>query len=165
MRATGAGGGSEMKAVWMAAAAGLGATPAQASVYSDDLGKCLVAKTSDADRAGLVKWIFVAVSANPAVRDMAHVSPAQRDAAPRQAAALMQRLLATDCRPATVAALRYDGTEAIANAFRLLGEVAMRGLMSAPPAVAELQTLDRHADQATWEALGAEAGLPKKKAR
>ncbi|MDF0487079.1 hypothetical protein PX554_02960 [Sphingomonas sp. H39-1-10] len=122
-----------MKILYAAATLGasfLLASSASASVYSDDLGKCLVAKTSDQDKAGLIQWIFAALSASPAIQDMAKVTTAQHDAHDRAMAAVFDRLILVDCRQQSADALKYDGINAVQEGFKLLGQVAMQSLVS-----------------------------------
>lgn len=64
-----------------------------------------------------------------------------------------------DCRAAAVTALKYEGRSVMESAFRVLGEVAMRGLFSNPATIAELQKLDQLSDRAKWNTLYAEAGV------
>jgi hypothetical protein len=101
-----------------------------AGVYSDDLGKCLVAHTGDQDRVDLVKWIFAAVSVHPAVRDYVSMTDAQRASFIETAAGLSMRLMTDDCHKETVAAIKYEGNAAIESAFELLGSISMKGLMT-----------------------------------
>lgn len=49
---------------------------AHAGPYSDDLGKCLVASTTAADKGALVKWMFATAALHPAVKSVASVTPA-----------------------------------------------------------------------------------------
>ncbi|HET8534930.1 MAG TPA: hypothetical protein VFL74_05210, partial [Sphingomicrobium sp.] len=55
------------------------AVPADAGVFTDDLSRCVVQKTTDADRTLLVKWMFAAETKNPALSGMASLSQADRD--------------------------------------------------------------------------------------
>lgn len=140
-------------------ALGAPASFAQAGVYSDDLAKCLVKSSSPADQATLVVWVFAAVSAHPAVQPYAKVTDAQRDDVNKQGAKLFERLLTVDCRAETVAALKYEGPSSMESSFRVLGEVAMRSLMSEPKVQASISGLGRDVDQSKIDALAKEAGL------
>lgn len=140
----------------------LSATGASAGVYADDLGKCLVAKTSPADQKQLVIWIFAAMSAHPDVKQYSNFTDAQRAASMRGAGALLQRLLIEDCRAATVLALKNEGSGAIEPAFGVLGQVAMRGLMSHPDVETSMGELTAGIDNSKFEALMKEAGVPVK---
>lgn len=153
-----------IRAALLSLAACLVAQPAAASVYSDDLGKCLVAKTSDQDKIALVQWVFVAISASPGVKDMASVTPQRRDQHDHAVAALFERLLEVDCRRETVAAVKYDGPEAIKISFGLLGQVAMKVLMSDPAVNDATGEFVKYIDKAKLAALMAEGGLAAPKA-
>ena len=146
---------------WAAALAALAAAaPASAGLYTDELSKCLVAKSGAADRTLLVQWVFGAVSVHPAVQDMAKASEERRRELGRGAAALFGRLMFEDCRSETVAAVRYDGVGAIHTSFGILGQVAMTDLMSHPQVGRELEAMGRGVDPRRMEALMREAGVP-----
>jgi hypothetical protein len=136
------------------------AAGAHAAVYTDDLAKCIVNSSTPADQTKLVVWLFSAISVHPAVKAYANFTPAQREAIAQDAAGLMQRLLTSDCRAQTVAALKYEGLDSIGPAFGVLGQVAMRGLMTDPQVAAGLQGLGDRMDAAKLRAVGKEAGLP-----
>jgi hypothetical protein len=135
------------------------AQPAAASVYSDDLGKCLVAKTSDQDKIALVQWIFVAISASNTVKDMASITPQRREVHIRAVAALFDRLLEVDCRSETIAAVKYDGADAIKISFGLLGQVATKLLMTDPAVDSSVGEFTKYIDAGKLAAVLAEGGL------
>lgn len=136
--------------------------PASAGVYSDDMGKCLVEKTSDRDKIELIKWVFSAISASDAVKEISTVTASQREQYSRAAARMMDRLVIVDCHKETVAALKYEGEESFKAAFDLLGRVAVGSLMSDPAVGSSLGQLGSFVDADKWKALIAEAGrVPK----
>ena len=136
--------------------------PAGASVFGDELSKCIVTRTTVDDKAGLIRWMFAAMSANPKIEMMSKVSPEQRTALSLGAGKIIERLLTVDCRTEAVAALKADGPAAVGAAFELLGSVAMREFMSEPAVAAGMAAVSRGADEAKLKALFAEAGLPVK---
>lgn len=136
-----------------------GATPVSAGVYSNDLGKCLVAKTSDGDKAVLIRWIFIAISASPAIKDLASVGDQQRTENAKSVGALMGRLLTVDCRKEAVLGLKYEGDSAIETSFGILGEAAMAGLVNNPTAIAGLGAPQKYLDMKAMDDLFREAGI------
>jgi hypothetical protein len=136
------------------------AAPA-ASVYTDDLSRCLVEKTSKTDQTYLVKWVFAAVSAGSEVKAMSSISQEQRTAYTLGVGKLMTRLLTVDCRAETVKAVKYDGPQSIETAFELLGKVAMQGMLSDPAVAEELGGLTKGADLDALGKVFEEAGVPK----
>jgi hypothetical protein len=148
--------------LWAAAAAAAlaGAAPVQAGPYSDELAKCLVRKTSDADKALLIRWMFVAMSASPAVREVVATSPQLRHDYALKGGGLFQRLLTEDCRAETVAALKYEGNKAVETSFEVLGQVAMRSLLGDSAVQREMTAMATSFDQPKFEALLRDAGLP-----
>jgi hypothetical protein len=131
-----------------------------AGVYSDDLSKCLVRSANAEDRASLMQWFFAALSTNPTVNSLSSVTNDQRLALGRKGAALIERLVMVDCHKETVEALKYEGTGVFETSFRVLGEVAARGLMSDPATQAEIGKLGSYVDKKKWSDLAKEAGVP-----
>lgn len=144
----------------LAAAAVVGAPGlAQAGVFTDDMSKCLVRSSNDNDQKDLMLWIFSAMSAHPEVAIYVSMTPAQRDVITHKGGKLMQRLLTVDCRKETVAALKYDGTGAIEQAFGVLGRVAVQGLMSHEAVSKNMDALAEAVDVEQLAALFKEAGI------
>ncbi len=110
-----------MKRVFAACVAASLALPAQharAGVYADDLGKCLVSSTSDADKALLVKWIFSAIALQRDIAPYTRMPAEVRTDINKQTAGLYMRLLTETCRSQTATAFKYEGQAAIASAFQ-----------------------------------------------
>jgi hypothetical protein len=142
-----------------AAICALWASSAQAGVYTDDLSKCLVSQSSDADKVALMQWFFAAMALHPAVRTLAPMTAAQHDAYNKTGAELMQRLMLVDCRTQTVTAIKYEGATAIATSFAVLGQVAARGLMSDPTVTAGMQKMNDYMNKPQWDAMAKDAGI------
>lgn len=130
--------------------------PARADEHTDALSRCFVAATSEADRVAFVRWMFMAIAKHPQVTDLVNVTEAQRLEANRRTARLVERLVLTDCREHSMAVLRHDGFEAVANSFELVGETAAEGLMSHPAVAAQFDSLGQYIDQAAWEKFALE---------
>jgi hypothetical protein len=139
------------------------AAPAIAGPYSDDLAKCLVSHATTDDHKALVRWMFAALAAGPAVRDIAKTTPEQRTAISAEAGHMFVRLVTQDCHAETVAALKYEGATAIEFGFSTLGNVAARDMMSDPAVRAEMSGLDKTMDAKAFDAISEEAGLTKAK--
>lgn len=138
----------------------LGCAPAQAGVYSDSLGKCLVTKTSDQDKAAFVRWIFASLSASPTVKDLGNVSVRQHDEIDLDTARLVDRLILTDCRKEAVEAMKYEGPSSFEAGFGVLGQVATRTLISDPVVNESMMAFAKHMNKADWDAMAKEAGIP-----
>lgn len=137
----------------------LAGTPARAGVYSSDLGKCMVAKTSAADKNALIRWIFIAISSTPAIADLTRITPQQQTDNAKVVGTLLGRLLTVDCRKETVLAIKYDGQSAIESSFGILGEASMGELMSGPSVLAGLAAPSRYLDDRALEDVFREAGV------
>lgn len=138
------------KKMWIAAlavASVFGSVPAIAGPYSDDLSKCLVRSTGDAEKRTLVKWIFAAVALHPEVADISSVTPAQRTEMTRNTAKIFEKLLADSCRTEVQQAVQYEGPQTIGSSFQVLGQVAARELFSNPNVAANMADLGKYIDQ------------------
>lgn len=103
-----------------------------AGPYSDALGKCMVERSTDADKQQLVEWIFSALAYNPQISQYARVSPEQHAQIDARMAALFGKLLTEYCRDEASKAIRYEGSEAFGDAFELLGKVAGQQMFESP---------------------------------
>ncbi len=126
---------------------------AHAGVYSDDMAKCLVASTSVKDKTDLVRWIFANAALHPDVTGISSISPASRDDMNRTTAVLLERLLTEACRKQTQEAVRYEGPIAIQLSFQVLGQVAMKELMSNKAVSAGFEAFVKYLDKAKIEGL------------
>lgn len=114
--------------------------------YTDDLSKCLVRSTSDADRTLLVQWMFAMMALHPAVKSMSTVSDSQRMEMSRQIAGVMENLLTVSCQSEAQQALKYEGKNALETGFSILGQVAGRELFSNPQVAAGISELEKYVD-------------------
>ncbi len=87
-------------------------------MYTDDLSKCLVQSTTSDDRALLVKWMFSAASAHPAVKTISAVTPEQTEDINRQTGQLFTNLLADACMQKTKQATINEGQTAIRDSYQ-----------------------------------------------
>jgi hypothetical protein len=117
-----------------------------AGPYTDELSKCLVSSTTNADRTLLVRWMFAMATLHPAVKSMATVSDSQRTELNRKVAGLMEHLLTVSCQSAARQAVKFEGTGAIEASFNVLGQVAGRELFSNPEVAAGLGDLEKFVD-------------------
>lgn len=127
--------------------------PAQAGVYTDDLSRCLVEKTDGEDRIALVRWMFSAAAAHPAVASIAAITPEQMDASNKAIADLFMTLLTDVCREQAVKALEYEGPATIQLSFQVLGQVAGTELFASPEVAQAMAGLDKYTDREKLEAL------------
>jgi hypothetical protein len=153
----------KLRTLIVAACAALSFGPAaRAGEVIDRLSQCLVENASPKDQATLVKWMFSAVSANPALKGMAPLTREERDGINKALAMMFERLMLQDCRKEVVDAMRADGSKAVGSAFELMGKRAAEQLLSDPASAAELEKMSTYLDTAKWEELAKEAGPPVK---
>ncbi|NUS38910.1 MAG: hypothetical protein HOQ02_07795, partial [Lysobacter sp.] len=115
------------------------ATPmaAKAGVYSDDLSRCLVSHTREADQIVMAQWIFGIMSVHPDVSSIAKVDDAARTTNSKKMALIFQTLLTESCKDETAKEVKYEGTEALKNSFEVVGKIAMQTLLGNPKVAAE----------------------------
>lgn len=120
--------------------------PVNAGMYADDLSRCLVEKTTVADKNALVRWVIATTTLHPAVQSIANVSVAERTRANRETALLFERLLTESCIAQTRQAAKYEGAAALQTGFQTLGQVAMAELFANPDVAKGLGELDKLID-------------------
>jgi len=118
-----------------------------AGPYTDELSKCLVKSTTDADKTLLVQWMFAMATLHPAVKSMSAMSAAQRTKISRDTAGVMEHLLTVSCRPEALQALKYEGNGAIEASFNVLGQVAARELFANPQVAVGVSELGKFVDE------------------
>ncbi|HKJ89230.1 MAG TPA: hypothetical protein VKA48_12075, partial [Gammaproteobacteria bacterium] len=77
--------------------------------YIDDMAKCLVDSTSNADKAQLVKWIFSLYAYHPSVKPISKISEEQRHRITKNFGGIVERLLTRDCAEEFSAAANNEG--------------------------------------------------------
>lgn len=120
---------------------------ATAGVYTDDLSKCLVSKTTSEQKATLVNWMFAAMSLNPSVANYVSIPEAKRKEFNVNMAKLFESLITVTCKPEMQLAVKYEGDGALAASFNVLGQVAGRELFSNPEVAKGMSELDKYIDK------------------
>lgn len=122
-----------------AVALGLTATASGAGPYADLLGRCMVSKTTTEDQLVLVRWIVMAFSSHPAVSDAVTVDPSAVAPIQSAMAAYTERLFLTDCLAESREAARYEGQNALVQAFGLVSSIAGGEVTRSPEVAGVLQ--------------------------
>jgi hypothetical protein len=130
-----------------------GSAPAHAGIYGDDLARCLVSSTTEADKAMLMKWIFSAMSLNKEVSPFVSMPANVRDKINQDAGGLYMRLLTESCKSQTHDAFKYEGQAAIVAAFSVLGQIASQGLFNDPAVAAGMTELSKYFDEKKLSAV------------
>src|SRR5688572_21506074 len=97
---------------------------AQAGEHGEALGRCLDRSITAQDKDVLVAWIYTALGSHPAVKSYQRMTPAELDAASKDAADLMMRLMTVDCRRETVKVMAHEGMASFGEAFKGFGQTA-----------------------------------------
>jgi hypothetical protein len=124
-----------------------------AGVYSDELSKCIVESSSNEDFTVYVQWIFSLMSLHPAVQSMSSISNDQRQIYNEKCGKLFMNLLTVSCKEQAQKAWKYEGQVALESSFRVLGQVAMRELLSHPKVKAGLSGFENQFDKEKLESV------------
>lgn len=119
-----------------------GRVPAHAGSQAEALSQCLVNKTTQQDKANLVRWFFASAAQNPKVSDFASISEDQRTEMQKSVAALFERVLTQDCKTEFRDVEENGGEQPLATSFAMLISVAMRGLIEDPSVSRALGSID-----------------------
>jgi hypothetical protein len=144
-----------MKKLTRAAAIGLLAFGSQshAGVFTDDLSRCLVDKTTLEDKTVLVQWIFVAMAQHPSVASMTKVTADDVKVNNQRVGALFMRLLTESCVDVSKKAIKNEGAVAIQSAFQVLGQAAAGELFVHPDVTKVMAGLEQFLDAKKLESL------------
>jgi hypothetical protein len=124
-----------------------------ATPTTDALSTCLADNTTGKDRKDLARWIFLAMSVHPEIRSLSSATEVIRDEADRKMANLVTRLLTVNCETQTKEAVASEGNTGVFSAFKSLGEVAMRELMTNPDVTASIIGYAKYIDQKKLESV------------
>lgn len=119
---------------------------ASAGPFTDDLSKCLVTKTSKDDKELLMTWMFAAVAAHPKVKALSNLSEEKAEELSKSVADLFVTLLTDRCKAEAQQAVAYEGTNTFGESGKVLGQVAMQGLMADPSVAEYISGLDKYID-------------------
>tara|TARA_B100000900_G_scaffold402312_1_gene408029 strand:+ start:219 stop:662 length:444 start_codon:yes stop_codon:yes gene_type:complete len=98
--------------------------------FSDEFSRCIITKTTSQEKTDLVKWIYVTISFHSQLSEMSNISSKDVEIANIRVAEYMTNVFAYKCKNEMLDAVEYEGEESATQAFKLLGEIAMREIMS-----------------------------------
>lgn len=119
--------------------------PVLAASPSSVLGTCLVDHLNGKERKDLAKWIFFSIAAHPEIKPYSNASAKDIEESDRYVGRLLTRLLAEDC-PKELRNAGSADPQAVAQAFKLVGQVAMQEIMTNPAVKKSLTNYVRYAD-------------------
>lgn len=128
--------------------------PATAGIFADDLSRCLVAKTSEKDKATLVRWMFATLSLNPEVADISSMNDETRNAINKGMGELVQRLITQSCREQTLVAIKSEGGSVLGTSFEVFGQAAAQSMLANPTVGKAAGAFTQHLDKKAFEELG-----------
>lgn len=135
----------------MVVVAALSAPAALAGPFSDELSRCIVGKTSAADKIILARWFTVVYAAHPSLYGVIAVDPSQLESIDRDLAALFMRLITVDCLSEARMAISTEGNSAIEASFNVLGQAAALELVQNSEVNVALMRFGNYVDAAALE--------------
>jgi hypothetical protein len=131
----------------------LGCLPSQvlAGRDTDALAACLADNSTGKERKALARWVFLGMSAHPEMRSLSLATDNDRSAAQREMSDLVTRLVTIQCAQQVKAAVKSDGTDGMVQSFKVLGELAMRELMTDPDVAAAMKGYVQYLDREKFE--------------
>lgn len=126
------------------------ATPNAASAA---LGKCMVLKTTGADRILFARWLASSMATAPAMEGVISVDATKKGQIDREMGALFTRLFAQDCPAEAKVLIGARDEMGLKAAGGMIGEIAMQELMSDPTAMKSLMAYLQYIDNRKLEVL------------
>ena len=118
---------------------------AQAGPFTDEMSKCLVNKTTEAEKTLFVRWMYAGMSEHP-VHSLSQITMVTKENISKDAAQLVESLLSVRCKLETQQSMKFEGTAAFTQSFELLGRAAMQELLSDPNVQGYFSGLDKYLD-------------------
>ena len=128
------------------------APPSWAGPAGDALISCLADSTTGRDRKDLARWLFVAITSHPEMKELSSVTPQMRDEASQSFARIFTRLMTENCTRETRAAVKAEGPQALGKSFESLGALAMQELTAHQEVRGAIHQIDRFVDRRKVEA-------------
>lgn len=103
---------------------------ANAQPAIEAFSNCIADNSSGKDRKEMARWIFVSMGAHPEIKSIASISATAPEETSKTMGELVTRLLGENCPREAKLAIEVAGPNALEAGFKLLGELAMRELMT-----------------------------------
>jgi len=116
-------------------------------VYTQDLIKCMVKKTSPNDIKTLKTWMFFGFAQDKDLSQYAKITQAQKEAINKKMANFVTRLLTKECPKELKQAVKYEGNRAISESFEYLGRIAGASIMNSTEAKKFLLGFTKYLDE------------------
>jgi hypothetical protein len=137
----------------LAVLAQLGAAPAVAGPFGDEMSRCMVRAATTEDKAMLVQWIFAVMALHPNVRQLSTVTDETRANLNKRMADLVVALLSDRCAKESREAMKNEGIETLQSSFGVLGQVAMKDLFVDPGVNAGIAEFSKNLDEKKLKGL------------
>ena len=100
-----------------------------AGEYQDKLNQCFKTATSVQDRKNLNEWMFFAIASHPDIEKFTRVSSSDHEKSDQKVAKIFENIFMHQCHTEIKDVIRYEGTNALENAFEYLGKIASGSLL------------------------------------
>jgi len=116
------------------------------------LSSCMADNTTGKERKALARWVFIAMTAHPEMRDLSHTTVEARDQINQAMGTMVNKLLTESCAAQARTALKQEGSVALQTAFGVLGQLAMQELMSNSEVNASISGFEKYVDKKKLDA-------------
>ena len=125
----------------------------QAGPFSDQMARCIVDKTTQPEKIMFMQWLYAGMSKHPNLAGMSTISDSQGIRFSQLTADIVIDLMTDRCGHETKQAMRYEGENAAASAFKILGQVAMKELMVDQDVNSFISGLGRYIDEDAFDEI------------
>jgi hypothetical protein len=100
-----------------------------AGIFTDDLSRCLVIKTTDDEKIRMVRWFIAALGQHTEIRDIVSINTDAIEQVNREMGNTVNVLFFERCSTEANTAIKNEGEQSIVDAFKVIGGVAARTAM------------------------------------
>lgn len=97
---------------------------------ADALSACMADNSTGKERKALARWVFLAMAQHPEIESLSSATEADRSGSQKEMAGLVTRLLTVQCVEQLKRVVKNEGQAGMGASFKVLGELAMRELMT-----------------------------------
>jgi hypothetical protein len=114
---------------------------------AESMGTCMTDSMTGKERKQTAQWAFFSIAAHPEVKEFSKITADAQRNANEFFGKLVTRLITENCPVQTKKAMEEEGSEAMKEAFGLVGKVAMEELMTNNDVAASLSGFEKFLDK------------------
>ena len=127
--------------------------PANAGPYQDDLIKCVNRNITDSDKVNLAGFIVLAFSSLPEMQGIVFIDEIRSESLIKAYTETIERLVLYDCYDESKLVVKFEGSESLASATNLIGQMTMRDNLSDPNVVRLFDRMEQYSSPDKWNEL------------